>query len=220
MSPKKFLPPPGSSNQNVQKVSRRGRVTYVQGRKSLSVDRLWRENLEANPVAGSKGRFYELAFVGLRRILFCPVKLAHIITFGRSGKRFVYHSGNLPRAWTEGHAMHGKCLGLDDDPPRRLVYRIRRGPTLGVFTQRVKNTELSGWRYRHIDRLANPILDSAALLLGATPSQWQASPSPTLSPGGANRGRRATWASPRPSTPIYLRATNKREMRRCQPCFK
>ena len=71
--------------------------------------------------------------------------------------------------------MHGKCLGLDDDPARQVECQIRLGPTLGVFTQWVENTEPSGWRCRHIDRLANPILDSAAQLLCATPSQWQVS---------------------------------------------
>lgn len=58
-------------------------------------------------------------------------------------------------AYSSRIAMEGS--GVD-----RVNYQIHTGPALGSFNQWVKGTELEPWSKRHVDHIANKIMDAAA----------------------------------------------------------
>lgn len=48
---------------------------------------------------------------------------------------------------------------------RRVDFQVRTGPALGAFNQWVENSEIADWRARHVDDIAQRLMDEAARLL-------------------------------------------------------
>jgi len=58
------------------------------------------------------------------------------------------------------------ALALKGDEENRVDFQIHTGPALGAFNQWVKGTELDSWRKRHVDKIAEMLMQEAAELLG------------------------------------------------------
>ena len=56
-------------------------------------------------------------------------------------------------------------LALEGDPAQRVDYQVFCGPALGAFNQWVKGTPLESWRNRHVDQIAEKIMNETAELL-------------------------------------------------------
>lgn len=63
--------------------------------------------------------------------------------------------------------VHSTRLAFAGDPAKKLDYQVHCGPALGAFNQWVKGTELESWRARHVDDLAERLMNGAAATLGA-----------------------------------------------------
>ena len=64
--------------------------------------------------------------------------------------------------WYCRHAMR---LALSGVKERRANYQVLCGPDLGAFNQWVKGTPLESWRRRHVDVIADRIMEGAAEVL-------------------------------------------------------
>ncbi|MGE7726580.1 ACP S-malonyltransferase [Bacillus cereus] len=56
-------------------------------------------------------------------------------------------------------------VALDGDESQKVNYQVHCGPALGAFNQWVRGTELERWRNRHVDRIAEHLLNGTADLL-------------------------------------------------------
>jgi len=54
------------------------------------------------------------------------------------------------------------CLALEGEESQRVDYQIHCGPALGAFNQWVKGTELESWQNRHVDQIAEKLMQGAA----------------------------------------------------------
>ncbi len=63
------------------------------------------------------------------------------------------------------YLVHTNRLALRGDPDHKVDYQIHCGPALGAFNQWVKGTALEPWRHRHVDKIAEQLMISAAKLL-------------------------------------------------------
>jgi trans-AT polyketide synthase/acyltransferase/oxidoreductase domain-containing protein len=73
------------------------------------------------------------------------------------------HKMALVFRWYFVHTMRLALAGVRD---QRVNYQVHCGPALGAFNQWVKGTELEPWRNRHVDVLADRIMEGAAQVLG------------------------------------------------------
>lgn len=55
---------------------------------------------------------------------------------------------------------------MEGDPERQVDYQIQCGPAVGAFNQWVKGGPYENWRRRHVDELAEMLMQGAATLLG------------------------------------------------------
>lgn len=60
---------------------------------------------------------------------------------------------------------HTTQLALSGKVEERVDFQVHTGPALGSFNQWVKGTELASWRARHVDDLADRLMNGAAELL-------------------------------------------------------
>jgi trans-AT polyketide synthase/acyltransferase/oxidoreductase domain-containing protein len=72
------------------------------------------------------------------------------------------HKMSLIFQWYFAHTLH---IALHGDPEQKVDYQIHTGPALGAFNQWVKGTHLENWRNRHVDELAEKLMDEAAEVL-------------------------------------------------------
>jgi trans-AT polyketide synthase/acyltransferase/oxidoreductase domain-containing protein len=72
------------------------------------------------------------------------------------------HKMALVFRWYFVHTMRLALAGVKD---QRVNYQVHCGPALGAFNQWVKGTELEPWRNRHVDILADRIMEGAAQVL-------------------------------------------------------
>ncbi len=64
--------------------------------------------------------------------------------------------------WYFGYTMR---LAFSGDDGNRVDYQVHTGPALGAFNQWVKGTHLESWKARHVDQIAEKLMNGAAKLL-------------------------------------------------------
>jgi trans-AT polyketide synthase/acyltransferase/oxidoreductase domain-containing protein len=64
------------------------------------------------------------------------------------------------------YCAHATRLALSGAKDQRANYQVPCGPDLGAFNQWVRGTGLESWRDRHVDIIADQILEGAAEVLG------------------------------------------------------
>ena len=72
------------------------------------------------------------------------------------------HQMSLIFRWYFIHTMR---LALSGDPEQKVDYQVHTGPALGAFNQWVKGSHLENWRKRHVDELAEHIMNGTAEVL-------------------------------------------------------
>jgi len=60
---------------------------------------------------------------------------------------------------------HANLLALEGEEENRVDFQIYCGPALGAFNQWVKGTALEKWQNRHVDEIAEKLLNDTADLL-------------------------------------------------------
>ena len=58
-------------------------------------------------------------------------------------------------------------LALAGDEKNRVDFQVQTGPALGAFNQWVKDSELESWRKRHVDQIAEKLMQETAELLNS-----------------------------------------------------
>ena len=74
------------------------------------------------------------------------------------------HKMALVFRWYLGRAMH---FALEGSRDQRVDYQIHCGPALGAFNQWVKGTDLEDWRNRHVDQIAEKLMQETSEYLNA-----------------------------------------------------
>jgi len=77
-------------------------------------------------------------------------------------ERNAKHQMSLMFRWYFIHTMR---LALSGDPEQKVDYQVHTGPALGAFNQWVKGSHLENWRKRHVDELAEHIMNGTAEVL-------------------------------------------------------
>lgn len=72
------------------------------------------------------------------------------------------HKMSLVFQWYFRNSME---LAFNGDEENRINYQVHTGPALGAFNQWVKGTELEDWRNRHVDDIAEKLMQGTAELL-------------------------------------------------------
>jgi trans-AT polyketide synthase/acyltransferase/oxidoreductase domain-containing protein len=72
------------------------------------------------------------------------------------------HKMALIFRWYFGYST---WLALQGNEERKVDYQVHCGPALGAFNQWVKGTELENWRNRHVDKIAEKLMEDTAILL-------------------------------------------------------
>ncbi|MEW5804466.1 MAG: ACP S-malonyltransferase [bacterium] len=72
------------------------------------------------------------------------------------------HKMSLIFRWYFGYST---WLALTGNEEHRVDYQVHCGPALGAFNQWVKGTELANWRNRHVDVIAEKVMQETAALL-------------------------------------------------------
>lgn len=72
------------------------------------------------------------------------------------------HKMALVFRWYFGHTTH---LALSGSEEQKVDYQVHCGPALGAFNQWVKGTPLENWSNRHVDEIAEKLMQEAAELL-------------------------------------------------------
>ncbi|MEK8020226.1 MAG: hypothetical protein VSS75_025420, partial [Candidatus Parabeggiatoa sp.] len=60
---------------------------------------------------------------------------------------------------------HTMRLALEGNIEQKVDYQIHCGPAMGAFNQWVKGTALENWRNRHVDEIAEKLMQETAALL-------------------------------------------------------
>jgi len=63
--------------------------------------------------------------------------------------------------------VHSARLARAGSPEQRADYQVHCGPALGAFNQWVRGSALEDWRARHVERIAEALMDGAAQVLTA-----------------------------------------------------
>ncbi|KZN62452.1 hypothetical protein N473_19555 [Pseudoalteromonas luteoviolacea CPMOR-1] len=66
---------------------------------------------------------------------------------------------------------HSIKLAFSGDEQMRVNFQVHTGPALGAFNQWVKGTELEPWQNRHVDKIANKLMQGTAELMNAKVQQ-------------------------------------------------
>ncbi len=61
--------------------------------------------------------------------------------------------------------VHSMRLAMRGSSEQKVDYQIHCGPAMGAFNQWVKGTSLENWRNRHVDEIAEKLMQETALLL-------------------------------------------------------
>jgi len=61
--------------------------------------------------------------------------------------------------------VHSMRLAKQGDLNQQINYQIHCGPAMGAFNQWVKGTALENWRNRHVDEIAQKLMQETAALL-------------------------------------------------------
>jgi trans-AT polyketide synthase/acyltransferase/oxidoreductase domain-containing protein len=72
------------------------------------------------------------------------------------------HKMALIFRWYFGHTSDMTKKGIESE---KVNFQIHTGPALGAFNQWVKGTELENWRNRHVDKIAEKLMQETADLL-------------------------------------------------------
>jgi trans-AT polyketide synthase, acyltransferase and oxidoreductase domains len=84
-------------------------------------------------------------------------------------ERDPHHRMALVFRWYFVHTMR---LALRGAKNQKVNYQVHCGPALGAFNQWVKGTPLEPWRHRHVDVLADMIMEGAATVLQTQLQRW------------------------------------------------
>jgi trans-AT polyketide synthase/acyltransferase/oxidoreductase domain-containing protein len=68
--------------------------------------------------------------------------------------------------------VHSTRLALAGAPGEQVNYQVHCGPALGAFNRLVAGTPLQDWRHRHVDSIAEVLMDGAARVLEGTVRSW------------------------------------------------
>lgn len=74
--------------------------------------------------------------------------------------------------------VHAHRLAAKGDPDNKVDYQIHCGPALGSFNQWVRGTQYESWRSRHVDKIAEMLMEGAATVLNDRFHQWHRTESP------------------------------------------
>jgi trans-AT polyketide synthase, acyltransferase and oxidoreductase domains len=85
------------------------------------------------------------------------------------------HKMALVFRWYFVHTMRLALAGAKD---QKVNYQVHCGPALGAFNQWVKGTELEPWRHRHVDVIADRIMEGAAAVLNRQLQRFTAAEEP------------------------------------------
>jgi trans-AT polyketide synthase/acyltransferase/oxidoreductase domain-containing protein len=58
--------------------------------------------------------------------------------------------------------VHTNRLAMAGDPSEKIQYQVHCGPAMGAFNQWVKGSPLEDWHNRHVDEIAQKLMESAA----------------------------------------------------------
>jgi trans-AT polyketide synthase/acyltransferase/oxidoreductase domain-containing protein len=72
------------------------------------------------------------------------------------------HKMALIFRWYFIHTSRLAIKGIED---QKIDYQIHCGPALGAFNQWVKGTPLENWRHRHVDQIAEKLIQGTAAIL-------------------------------------------------------
>jgi trans-AT polyketide synthase/acyltransferase/oxidoreductase domain-containing protein len=89
--------------------------------------------------------------------------LAHDPEQVERAERDAKHKMALVFRWYFVHTMR---LALNGSKDQQVDYQVHCGPALGAFNRWVKGTELENWRNRHVDVIAERLMQATAVLLG------------------------------------------------------
>jgi trans-AT polyketide synthase/acyltransferase/oxidoreductase domain-containing protein len=89
--------------------------------------------------------------------------LAHDPEQVERAERDAKHKMALVFRWYFVHTMR---LALNGSKDQQVDYQVHCGPALGAFNRWVKGTELENWRNRHVDVIAERLMQGTAVLLG------------------------------------------------------
>jgi len=73
------------------------------------------------------------------------------------------HKMSLIFRWYFIHTMR---IALNGDQEQKVDFQVHCGPALGAFNQWVRGTDLEDWRRRHVDGLAEQLMNGTAEVLG------------------------------------------------------
>ena len=90
--------------------------------------------------------------------------MAHDPEQVEKAERDAKHKMALIFRWYFVHTMR---LALNGSKDQQVDYQIHCGPALGAFNRWVKGTELENWRNRHVDVIAEQLMQATAVLLGS-----------------------------------------------------
>jgi len=76
------------------------------------------------------------------------------------------------------YLAHTTRIALEGDRSQQVNFQVHTGPALGAFNQWVKGTPLESWRRRHVDDIAERIMQGAAEILAARLQTIPATPGP------------------------------------------
>jgi trans-AT polyketide synthase/acyltransferase/oxidoreductase domain-containing protein len=79
------------------------------------------------------------------------------------------HKLALILRWYFVHTARLALKGVDE---QRVDFQIHCGPALGAFNQWVKGTNLEDWRHRHVDDIAERLMNGAAACLNDRFNRW------------------------------------------------
>ncbi len=80
------------------------------------------------------------------------------------------HKMALIFRWYFIHTSRLAIKGIED---QKVDYQIHCGPALGAFNQWVKGTELENWQFRHVDQIAEKLMQETAQLLTKRLKQYE-----------------------------------------------
>ncbi|MDE9482415.1 ACP S-malonyltransferase [Xenorhabdus bovienii] len=68
--------------------------------------------------------------------------------------------------------IHSTRMAMQGEQSERVNFQIHCGPALGAFNQWVKGTALESWRKRHVDHIADVLMDATAAFLQQRMAQF------------------------------------------------
>ncbi len=69
--------------------------------------------------------------------------------------------------------IHSTRLAMSGSEKQRMDYQVHTGPAMGAFNQWAKGTDMENWRNRHVDLIADRLMQEAADILNNKPLYTQ-----------------------------------------------